>query len=342
MIFPTSYKALSVNTFEKGDYRLIPIRYQDRLDIMTWRNEQMYHLRQSELLTEENQENYFNTVVAKLFEEEQPNQILFSYLKNGVCVGYGGLVHINWEEKKAEVSFIMNTKLEEVEFNIHWSNFLKMLKKVAYNELHIISLFTFSYNLRPHLYPVLEENEFELTERRENEIEVNGNYVDILIHECLNPMSYLRIRKCNEKDLDLVYNWSNDKLVRNESFNSSEITKEVHKEWFSKKLKSTNSLLFINEFKNESAGLIRFEIEESNSVVGILIDEKYRSKGLSYLMLEKSVSTYFETNDKPILAFIKESNIASIKAFEKADFKFFKKDVVNEFPTLVYKIEKNG
>jgi len=116
----------------------------------------------------------------------------------------------------------------------------------------------------------------------------------------------------------------------------------VHEKWFATKLRSDNSLMLVNEFKNEPAGLVRFDIEEINSVVGILMDKKFRSKGLSFLMLEKSSKAYFETFSKPILAFIKESNIASIKTFEKAGFKFLKKDVVNEFPTLVYKLEKNG
>ena len=39
-----------------GQYKIVPIRYEDRFDIMKWRNEQMYHLRQSKPLTEEDQE----------------------------------------------------------------------------------------------------------------------------------------------------------------------------------------------------------------------------------------------------------------------------------------------
>ena len=39
--------------------------------------------------------------------------VLFNYLHNGKCIGYGGLVHINWIDKNAEVSFIMDTELEE-------------------------------------------------------------------------------------------------------------------------------------------------------------------------------------------------------------------------------------
>ena len=128
MIFPAAYNCLSQNKFVIEDYKLVPIRYEDRLAIMKWRNEQMYHLRQDKLLTEKSQENYFNGTVAKLFDQEKPNQILFSYLKNGKCIGYGGLVHIDWIDKNAEISFIMNTDLEEDHFHFHWSTYLKMIE----------------------------------------------------------------------------------------------------------------------------------------------------------------------------------------------------------------------
>ncbi|MBK8827806.1 MAG: GNAT family N-acetyltransferase, partial [Saprospiraceae bacterium] len=86
---------------------------------MKWRNEQMYHLRQSKLLTVDDQERYFTNVVAHLFDKEQPDQILFSYIEGDVCIGYGGLVHINWIDKNAELSFIMDTKLESNHFAFH-------------------------------------------------------------------------------------------------------------------------------------------------------------------------------------------------------------------------------
>ena len=88
MIFPAAYSCLSQNEFVIKDYKLVPIRYEDRFAIMKWRNEQMYHLRQDKPLTEKSQDNYFNEIVAKLFDQEKPNQILFSYTKNGRCIGY--------------------------------------------------------------------------------------------------------------------------------------------------------------------------------------------------------------------------------------------------------------
>ena len=56
---------------------------KDRLAIMKWRNEQMYHLRQDKPLTEKSQEYYFKTSIAPLFDQDNPSQILFSYFKNG-------------------------------------------------------------------------------------------------------------------------------------------------------------------------------------------------------------------------------------------------------------------
>lgn len=93
------YKALDTQCFSKENYSIVPIRFQDRLKIMEWRNEQMYHLRQTKALTEEDQNSYFENIVSKLFVLEKPNQILFSYLKDNECIGYGGLVHINWRSE---------------------------------------------------------------------------------------------------------------------------------------------------------------------------------------------------------------------------------------------------
>ena len=62
---------------------------------MKWRNEQIYHLRQAKPLTAEDQKNYFSNVVSKLYDQEKPAQILFSFLKDGKCIGYGGLVGYN-------------------------------------------------------------------------------------------------------------------------------------------------------------------------------------------------------------------------------------------------------
>lgn len=340
MIFTNNYNCLSQNEFTEADYKIVPIRYEDRLDVMKWRNEQIYHLRQDTLLTEKSQENYFNKTVARLFEQEKPNQILFSYLKDDICIGYGGLVHINWIDSNAEISFIMDTSLESKEFEIHWTCFLKLITQVAFLELKLKKIFTFAYDLRPHLYPVLEKNGFELTSKLKNKIKIQGKEIDVIIHEKKNIFHNLQVRKCRLTDLQLIFDWSNDPLVRSQSFNQEEILLENHIKWFKNKLQNKNSLLLINEYDNIPAGLVRLDIEKDKTTIGVLIDSLYRGKGLSSIMLIKSTLYYFETFDKPINAFIKKSNKLSIRAFEKAGFEFLKYTVVNKIPTVLYKLEK--
>ena len=81
ILFPTRYKCLNQNEFELGKHKIIPIRYIDQREIMKWRNDQMYDLRQNSKLTEEDQDYYFHKVVGPLFSKEKPTQLLFSYLK---------------------------------------------------------------------------------------------------------------------------------------------------------------------------------------------------------------------------------------------------------------------
>jgi hypothetical protein len=88
------YKALNRQSYSSRNFSIVPIRYEDRMDILKWRNEQIYHLRQDKPLTEGDQENYFKTVVNALFEQEQPSQLLFSYLEGDTCIGYGGFILI--------------------------------------------------------------------------------------------------------------------------------------------------------------------------------------------------------------------------------------------------------
>jgi len=185
MQFPTNYNCLIQNEFKALDHKIVPIRYEDRLDIMKWRNEQMYHLRQEKPLTEKSQEDYFNRIVARLFDQEKPNQILFSYIKNDRCIGYGGLVHINWIDKNAEISFIMNTDLEENHFHFHWSTYLKMIESLAFEELGFHKLYVYAFDLRPHLYKVLLDSNYFRDAILKEHCCFDNKFIDVVIYSKL-------------------------------------------------------------------------------------------------------------------------------------------------------------
>jgi hypothetical protein len=147
---------------------------------MKWRNEQIFHLRQKNKLKKEEQQYYFKNVVSKLFSKRTPKQVLFSFLHDDKLVGYGGLVHINWTNKSAEISFVMNTKLEKLNFEKYWNIFLKMISQIAFEELKFKKIFTYAYDLRPLLYNSLDNQGFslekEFTDDEYNKIKIHSKY----------------------------------------------------------------------------------------------------------------------------------------------------------------------
>jgi RimJ/RimL family protein N-acetyltransferase len=182
------YKCLRKNNFAFNDFTIEPLREAVKYSIMQMRNEQMYHLRQSALLTEEAQDQYFENVVSGLFAQENPDQLLFSFLKSGEFIGYGGLVHINWLDKYAEISFIMKTEFEAANFEYFWINYLKLIEKVAFEEMHFHKLFTYAFDVRPHLYKVLEKAGFNEEARLKKHHLFGNTFVDVLIHSKFNSI----------------------------------------------------------------------------------------------------------------------------------------------------------
>jgi RimJ/RimL family protein N-acetyltransferase len=186
MKWPTKYRSVGKDSFNNGPYSIVPIRYEDKLLIMQWRNEQIYHLRQQRPLQAADQENYFQKVVKGLFFEEKPEQYLFSYLNQGECIGYGGLVHINWTDRNAEISFIMDTKLENKFFQYHWSKYLALIEQFAFIELGLHKLYVYAFDLRPHLYEALEKCGYFQDARLEEHSRFNNKFIDVVIHSKLN------------------------------------------------------------------------------------------------------------------------------------------------------------
>ena len=317
-----SYKCLTNQSFSINDYTLIPIRDEDKYDILKWRNEQIDILRQSNPLTEEQQNLYFKTVVSQLFEQEQPTQILWSLLLKGKLIGYGGLVHIDWENKTAEISFLTETQRNK-DVNIFiedWVNYLSLIKQLADIYLNFNSIFTYAYDIRPNLYVALEKSGFKETKRIKDFIEINNELKDVVIHTFY--FNKINMRLANEKDVDTYFNWANDELVREFSYQKDMIKYEYHVSWFNSKIKDANFKFYI--FENESQepiGQIRINKNDTEVIIGISIDKKYRGEKFGLKMLYQATSDYFKLfPDIEINAYIKQTNEASINLFTKAGF----------------------
>lgn len=321
-----NYKVLNQNIFEKNEYLIVPIRSEDRYKIMKWRNEQIYHLRQYKTLTREDQDNYFDNTISQIFHQEKPPQLLFSFLKNGELIGYGGLVHINWRDKNAEISFLMNTELEKEYFKLYWSIFLDLIEQLAFLELGFYKIFTYAYDLRPKLFEVLEEMCYILEARLKGHYLIETNYIDILIHSKMNPNN-LRFRPASINDINIFFEWANDPYVRSQSYNSSRIKLSDHIKWFNEKISDTSCYLFVFEnMVNEAVGQVRIQINnEREAIIGVSVDRNHRGRRYAAQML-KSASNYFLNlhPDITINAYIKQENVLSMKTFKSANYIFKK------------------
>lgn len=144
-----------------------------------------------------------------------------------------------------------------------------------------------------------------------------------------NPCNLkLNFRLINETDIDLLFRWCNDPVVRNQSFNSSIISYEDHITWFNNKITSKSSMLYIFNVDEVPAGLVRFDRLVDETVIGVLIDTNFRGLGLASKMLSISVEEYISKYKVSISAYIKNTNHASIKAFKKAGFIFSKEEII--------------
>jgi UDP-2,4-diacetamido-2,4,6-trideoxy-beta-L-altropyranose hydrolase len=138
------------------------------------------------------------------------------------------------------------------------------------------------------------------------------------------------------EDVQLVFSWNNDALVRAQSFRGEPIEFEKHVIWFGKKLSSLRDLLLIVLVHDIPAGLIRFESSDGKVVVGIIIDAKFRGKGLGPSFIKGAIAEYCRRSELPIFAYIKKNNVASLKAFERAGFDRKSEEEINGHPCFVY------
>ncbi len=316
-----NYKSLTKNAYSSGRYKLVALRDEDKYAIMQWRNEQIDILRQKSILTKEQQENYFANVVSKLFEQEFPTQILFSFFEDDKLIGYGGLVHIDWESRLAEISFLTETSRNKSkeQFVSDWTNYLHLLKGIAKDELKFQKIFTYAYDIRPQLYEALFLSGFTEEARLTDHIIINGQKRDVLIHSCF--LEKLVWRFANTSDVELYFDWANDDLVRSNSFVQQKITHEDHVAWFNRKLNSSSCKFYLFIKNGEPAGQVRIDLAGNEVVIGVSVDKAYRGMGLSSKMIEQASDHYLQNNtNNEIIAYIKEENKASYKSFRQAGF----------------------
>lgn len=133
----------------------------------------------------------------------------------------------------------------------------------------------------------------------------------------------MRQRIAVSDDARLYFDWANDPLTRQQSFNSEPIIWENHEAWFFRKIADPNALLLVFEtVDNVPVGQVRFEKQTDGEVIiGVSLDTKFRGRGLAtQLVTEACRVCRKQWGNVPVTAYIKTENVASVRAFERAGF----------------------
>jgi UDP-2,4-diacetamido-2,4,6-trideoxy-beta-L-altropyranose hydrolase len=130
-------------------------------------------------------------------------------------------------------------------------------------------------------------------------------------------------RKANESDLEISFHWANDPLVRDQSYNQQAISLNEHRNWFYQKMNDPNCFFYIIEIDQNPVAQIRFQVEDQQALVGYLTDQTIRNRGLGTYVLSKGIEKFIADHSKSIeiVGYVKSSNIASQRSFEKLSFK---------------------
>lgn len=185
------YLCLGQNQYTLGNYAISTIQPEDIEVIRNWRNSQMTVLRQSSPIEYNQQIEYYSTVIWPSMSKDKPDNILFTFFLNNKRIGYGGLVHLSWQDKRAELSFLLDSDLtgNDKEYGNHFTSFIQLMLTVAFEQLNFHRLFTETYATRVNHISFLESCGFVLEGRMRDHIILNNTYVDSLIHSVINNNS---------------------------------------------------------------------------------------------------------------------------------------------------------
>ncbi len=171
-------------------YRYVGLRHRDIQTLRRFRNEQMSVLRQRQPLGEEDQERWFGEVVLPTHAHPEPSFLLVSILDEGdAFIGYGGLTNIDWQQRCAEVSFLMSPRraANTETYRRDLRSFLAWIQRWAFGELQLHRLFTETYEFRTEHIRILEEAGFVSEGRLRHHIVDPSDpsaFVDSLLHGC--------------------------------------------------------------------------------------------------------------------------------------------------------------
>jgi len=146
----------------------------------------------------------------------------------------------------------------------------------------------------------------------------------------------LQLKKIKFENKEILFKWANLKTVRKNSINEKKVNYKYHLKWIkkylNKKAKNIGKIIFVQK---KPVGLIRLDKKNKVFFISYLISPKHRKKGYATKALKLFIKSL--KNKQKIVSIVKNDNKASIKIFEKLNFKLMLK--TNKYHRFIYNVK---
>lgn len=195
------------------------------------------------------------------------------------------------------------------------------LHQIADNQRRMLAFLT-SQGLAFHWsdYPADEQQTRLAAQRRR--VLLDG-HADRRLRDAFHRLRF-EARPATPEDMRLFFDWTNDPLVRTQSYHSGAVAWEDHQRWFANKMRQPDVLLVVVTYDGQPAGQVRFEPGDAGqTVLSYSLAASYRGQGLSHLLLETAIAYFRQQHPEPtvLVGYVKADNPASRRAFIKLNFR---------------------
>lgn len=152
--------------------------------IRVWRNEQIAVLRQKTEISKSQQKKYYKKHVLPDKKSSRPKNILLAILDESGIIGYGGIVHLDWENRRGEISFLLDPLImtNKVRYEDVFRKFLKLVELVAFRELDLHRISTETYAFRGKHIQILEDCGFQKEGTLRDNVLDHGKFFNSELH----------------------------------------------------------------------------------------------------------------------------------------------------------------
>ncbi len=157
-------------------------------------------------------------------------------------------------------------------------------------------------------------------------------------------LSGLDLRRTTDSDCQVFWEWANDAEARAASFNGKMISWEDHAKWFRARLDDPKAMFYTaTDRDGVPIGQIRYQLNGTRAVLSITLDARFRGNGWGQKILAVGTERIFrDTGVEFIDAYVKPTNLVSLKLFAGAGFQQFPSEIIDGQEGIHFVLERTA